>query len=210
MILAEFAPLGLDSTWWGTIVALLIALGGAFFPAIVRKRKRPALSITYSRIEEFSSSDELYYWIRVPISNAVGKNEAKNVEVFLEEFLQESENGFQRRKGLVPMRIKWCHGEAPSCPSIPAGSFRLLHLGCVDLKTRFSEDGEIQFPSLTIGGEVHIAAHAPIARGTFHLTLTISAEDAVTTQHRLSITLRPANDRNALPAVVRKLTHVLD
>lgn len=208
--LAETTPLGLDKTWWtaiGTLLALAIALGGAFIPAIVRYLRRPKLRIEYERCSEFSSTVNDKYWLRIPISNS-GLEEAKNVEVFLEEFSKLSSEKTERISGIVPMRIKWCNTNNPSHPSIPQKSFRLLDLGSVDLNSKTKTEGDelqvLGFPSFTLGGEVHVESHAPLAMGSFLLTVSISADGISPHQHKVVIVVRKAKERKGPPAKVEK------
>lgn len=212
MFFAESTPLGLDSTWWtalGTLVALLVALGGAFFPALAKRLRKPSLSLQISRAKEFSSTIDNAYWLRVPVANAEHKDEAKNVEVFLEAFVTITDGGRSPTVGFVPMRLKWCNTDQPSCPSIPAGSFRLLDLGAIETQARVQKQSGtllVNFPEFRLAGEQSVDAHRPLATGTYELSLSISCEGTRTFIQHVRLELNPGN-KNA-PAIVSKAPRV--
>jgi hypothetical protein len=205
-MLADSTPFGLDATWWtalGTLVALLIAIGSVLWGALMKRLARPKLSILFQRVAVFSSTIGNRYWLRVPIANAEGKDEAKNVEIFLQGFATISNEGNAPIEGSVPMRLLWCHNNQPFCASIPAGGFRLLGLGFLEIDGVLREGGQanvIDFPSFTLGGEVAIPAHAqvPLAAQSYLLTTTISADGVPTLEHKIRVVIR----RRGNPPVV--------
>lgn len=209
-MLAESTPFGLDKNWLtliGTFVALAIAVGNGVIPKLWKRVFLSRLSISFDRVAEFSSEIDGRYWLRLPIANSTGKYEAKNVEVFLEDFAKLSSEGPQRLEGLVPMRLKWCSSGDTTCNSIPSGSFRLLELGYVDQKSNIRQEGqnfEVGFPTFSLSGEVAIGAHSPLALGSFLLTLTISAEGIPTQRQKIQVVVRKVRERAGFPAKVEK------
>ncbi len=202
-----WTALGVICTALGVITALAIALGGAFFPKWSKYCARPKLDILYTRVAEFSSTVNGAYWLRVPIYND-GKSEAKNVEIFLEGFAKVSTTNVEPVFGTVPMRLLWCHTEQPSCPSIPAKSFRLLHLGSVGTQASTSVHGDtftISFPAFELGGEVPTAAHSPLALGSFEIAATISADGVPSELLRFRVIVRKIGVQEGYPAKIEKV-----
>ena len=190
-----FTGLGAIGTW----VACLVALGIALMPQLWKWLKRPSLSVLFPRIEEFSSEIGNAYWLRVPIANAAGKMEARNVEAYLENFEEVTGDGPQRIDGMVAMRMKWSNTDLPCCSSIPSGGFRLLDIGRVEKDAIANIAGglaSIDFPTLTLGGEIAVPAHAPLRFGTYRLSITISAQEMPPKSLKLDIMIRPAKSKD--------------
>ena len=204
---AESNLFGLDSTWWsaiGTFVALVIALCGAFFPKLAAWWRRPSLKILSSKANEFNSKTGDYFWLRLPIGNSSSGDAAKNVEVFLEAFECISAERSQPAKGIVPMRLKWCHGERYSCPTIPASGFRLLDLAHLEYQSMtFVGDSvgdsvrniECGIPALIITGEAEVESRVSLLERIFNVTLTISADGVSPKQHKIQILVRPISEK---------------
>lgn len=205
------AFLGLNATTWtaiGTFAALAIALG--LTDAVRTLFRRPHLTLVYREFENFSSTINEAYWLRVPIQNQHGKRVAKNVEVFLEAAYKVTSSGRTPISDFVPMRLKWSNTELPSCNMIPSGSFRLLNIGYVELRPSVRQSGDniqINFPSFVFAGEVTTEAHQPTARGVFELHMSITAEDLPVKQFSARVIIRNRNTQEGTPAKIEDTLH---
>jgi|GEM_PF-5076027 len=207
-MLTESSFLWLDATAWmalSTFAALAISLG--VLDGIRTWFRRPKLAFRHDQCGEFSSNVNDAFWLRVPVQNEYSKRSAKNVEIFIEKAAKVTQAGSTSIQGFVPMRLKWCNTESPICELIPAGSFRLLNIGYVELQPQLLFVGErvlVDFPSFTFAGEVATEAHAPLALGVFELTLSITAEDVPRTFIKARVVIRKPNEDQGQPAKIER------
>lgn len=214
-MIAEASFFSLNSTAWtaigafatllGTLAALAIALG--LIDAIRTWFRRPQLTFRYDQCAQFSSEVNNAFWLRVPVEGRASKRSAKNVEIFLEAASKVTQGGSNRINGFVPMRLKWCNTEKPVCESIPAGSFRLLNVGYVQLQPQIQNVGGdllVAFPSFVFAGEVATEAHTPLAMGVFELVLSITADGVPKTVVKARVVIRKPNENLGQPAKIER------
>lgn len=167
-----------------TSAAAVIALAIPSFIAWRKWRNTPSLRIDAADATRFSSeASRDNYCIRLPVHNDSGRRQASNVEVFVEAVLSESLNSLTVQS-FAPMRLQWCHGVGPTCPSIPENSFRLLDLG-------YFSDWPLENTrpiTILLAGEAPAAYRMLQPAQVYLLRLSISAEEMPTKSVTVKVT----------------------
>lgn len=177
-------------TAFGVLVALAIAVGGPLVKWLRRICWRPKLSIAWANANHFNSELGGHFWMRLPITNKKGRDDATNVEVFAEEIQMISAEETRIHPG-APMRMTWCHTGQPLYSRIPGDSFRLLDLG------HFRTEGAPTSIYFSLGGEVHnpienITVFDIPVGARVKIKLSISA-DGIPLKHHSLVMERPDN-----------------
>jgi len=185
-----------------TAVAASVAVLYPVVTSWAGRRNRPNVHIDRERIHDFSeNAGNGRYSIRLPIANKPGRKAAKDVEVYLEELTKEGAEANTPGK-FVPMRLKWCHGDSPTCPSIPESSYRLLDLAEVNI-----ERVRKGIPrSWEICGEVRPLSSPYQDSGVYTLKLSISADDMPTRNEIVRISILNNPEPNDPVAKVEVIT----
>lgn len=142
-MLADSTPLGLDSSWWtaiATILALVLGLLGIIGPSISRWFWKPKLNLEARKVIDHSDLHDDVFHLRLPVSNAKGKNPAADVEVFLEYIQMDHATDPVELPRYLPIRLTWAHGGGAICPRIAGGAYRLLDLGVISFTVNSETD----------------------------------------------------------------------
>jgi hypothetical protein len=137
---------GWDAETWtavgtvgATIVALALALIGAFAKSVNASIQKPRLKPLVKQLSKHSeliAIDGQGWWqLRVPIINSGLRGAATNVEVFLSGITKENDDDSFLAPTYLPIRLHWTHAGGQICPRIPAGVNRLLDFGKVSPST---------------------------------------------------------------------------
>lgn len=172
-----------DITAWATIIALMLAVVPPSIKTLLQWRRTPSPTPFFNKHPKFSAPYSVCYFIRIPVYNPNGKNEARNVQVYLESAITNKDASTPGvEKYITPMRLKWCNNGSLS-ENIPAGCFRLFDLLHYPIN--------IPPDSFTIEGENSHYFNNADGSDLYELSLTISADDIEPKKHTIFFRLSP-------------------
>jgi hypothetical protein len=116
----------------GTIGAVLTALGLQWWGSFREKRRRPVLSLSFDEHkfqDEKNAAGATVPYLRMALTNAQGKDAARDVQVLVTRVSEVAGGGVQR--WLVNPALGWPNSLNPvPIMTIPAGATRYVDIGC--------------------------------------------------------------------------------